>query len=110
MKSLIVMATLLISTSAFSSDFLGNSTLGTFAPTALITGVSWTTLNCDQYANCNKKAALLLMNDSQDLIQTGKASPALSQMIQTVQKQNEGISELEALDLLINDAQTILEN
>ena len=55
-----------------------------------------------------KAQANLVIKDSQQMFQTGVVSLFLSQKIQEIQNQNEGVSEAEALDILIETAQDFL--
>ncbi len=56
-----------------------------------------------------KAQAAIVLNDAQEFMQTGKLSAFLSQKIAYAQEINEGASESEALDMLINEAQSILK-
>ena len=55
-----------------------------------------------------KVQANLVIKDSQQVLHTGVVSLFLAQKIQEIQKQNEDVSEAEALDLLIESAQNVL--
>ena len=59
-------------------------------------------------AQMEKVQAEAVINDAQDMLQTGEVSLFLSQKIQEAQAQNLDLSVDEALDLLIESAQSIL--
>ena len=54
--------------------------------------------------------AQAVLNDAQEMMQTGFVSILLLEKIQETQKLNAGLSESEALDILIESAQTIIAN
>jgi hypothetical protein len=56
-----------------------------------------------------EKLAAMVLNDAQDLIQNDKMSVFLNQKIKEVQAIHKDASEEDALDLLINAAETILK-
>ena len=56
-----------------------------------------------QYKNAYKA-----YDEAQEMLQTGEASSFLSQKIKETQDLNEGASEAEALDILVESAQSIL--
>ncbi len=58
----------------------------------------------------HKVQAEAVLNDAQEMLQTGSVSLFLSQKIQEVQNENDGISESEALDILIEASQVALAN
>ena len=55
-----------------------------------------------------KIQATLVLNDAQEMLNNGGVSLFLSQKLQETQDLNDGLSEAEALDILIESAQTIL--
>ena len=55
-----------------------------------------------------KVQADAVLNDAQEMLQSGEVSVFLSQKLQETQDLNKGISEAEALDILIESAQKIL--
>lgn len=55
------------------------------------------------------KQAEMVLNDSQEFIQTGNLTAFLGQKIKDTQSLNAGISKEEALDLLISDAESQLK-
>jgi hypothetical protein len=56
----------------------------------------------------NAKQAALVLNDTQEFIQSGKMSAFLGQKIKDAQALNEGASQEDALDMLINEAEALL--
>lgn len=56
-----------------------------------------------------KQDAAKIVNDAQELMQSGKMSTFLGQKIKEVQEIKD-VSEAEALDLLVNESVIVLEN
>ena len=98
MKLTIAMLTLVLSANVFAASVLPYSVWG-LSTTATV----WITSTTDF-----KVQAAAILNDSQEMLNTGNASLFLSQKIQETQSLNEGISEAEALDILIESAQSVL--
>lgn len=99
MKSTIVMLTLILSTNLFANssiyavnNLLVGSTLIPILTSASVSGAY------------EKAEATVLLNDAQEMLQNGNVSLFLSQKIQEVQNLNVDISEVEALDILIESA------
>ena len=99
MKKLIAIATLALSVNAFSASFVGTTLLPT--QSLALSSVSTS-------GNVQKEAAQVL-NDSQELIQSGKMSAFLSQKIKDIQAQDSSVSDSEALDALLSVSEQILK-
>lgn len=99
MKSLIAVLTLAVSANVFAYSITDSSVLTSVSP--LLS--SATTSGGIQKAQANA-----VINDAQEMLQTGETSSFLAQKIKETQDLNEGASETEALDILINSAQSIL--
>lgn len=97
MKALIVLLSLSFSLSAFSYSITDSSVLTSMAPTLS----TYTTFG-ETEINARK-----IMDDAQELIQSGEMSPFLGQKIREIQDA-QGNSESEALDFLINESESIL--
>lgn len=97
MKALIVLLSLSFSASVFSYSITDSSVLTSMAPTLS----SYTTFG-ETELNARK-----IMDDAQELIQSGEMSPFLGQKIRAVQEA-QGSSEFEALDFLISESESIL--
>lgn len=99
MKRLIVLAILALSSNAFSASFVGTTLLP----------IQLSALSSLSTAGAPLKEAAQVINDSQDLLQSGIKSAFLAQKISDVQAQDESISESEALDLLISVSEQLLK-
>ena len=99
MKFTIVMLSLIVSTNVFA-----------FAEVSLQSQMSSVTTLILTSGPVHKVQAAAVINDAQEMLQTGAVSLFLSQKIQEVQSQNAGLSEAEALDILIESAQSALSN
>jgi hypothetical protein len=97
MKKLIAIATLALSVNAFSASFVGTTLL----PTQSLTSVSTS-------GNVQNEAAQVI-NDSQELIQSGKMTAFLGQKIKDIQAQDSSVSDSEALDALLSVSEHILK-
>lgn len=95
MKSLIVILSLAISVNVFANSVAQTSMSPLFSSAATSLG----------YA---EKQAALILDDVQAYMQTGEASTFLSQKILEAQEINDGASEADAVEMLVNEAQTIL--
>ena len=106
MKFTIAMLSLVLSANVFAYSVTnavrGTINLGissTSSPFLTSTGVS---------VAQQKVQAEAVINDAQDMLQTGEVSLFLSQKIQETQALNDDLSEGEALDMIIDSAQAIL--
>ena len=102
MKFTIAMLSLVLSVNVFANSIIvtGNSLILTItAPTLALASTS---------VGFEKVQAEAVVNDAQDMLQTGKVSLFLSQKIQEAQAQNLDLSEAEALDVIIESAYSIL--
>ena len=97
MKSTIVMLSLVFSVNAFAS------TLAPTIWTSVTAGIAGVVVTSNA-----KVQSLAVLNDAQEMLNTGRTSLFLSQKIQETQDLNEDLSEVEALDILIESAQNIL--
>lgn len=73
-----------------------------------LTTMSQSTGTVDGAGRTDKVQARAVLADVQSMLNTGDLSIFLSQKIQEIQTQNNNLSEAEALDILIESAQTIL--
>lgn len=99
MKKFIAIATLALSLNTFSASFVGTTLL----PTQLLALSSVSTSG-----NVQKEAAQVI-NDSQELIQSGKMTAFLGQKIKDIQAQDSSVSDSEALDALLSVSDQILK-
>ena len=99
MKKLIAVATLALSLNSFAASFVGTTLL----PTQSLALSSVSTSGGMQ------KEAAQVINDSQELIQSGKMSAFLSQKIKDIQAQDASVSDQDALDALISVSEHILK-
>jgi hypothetical protein len=95
MKKLIAIATLALSVNAFSASFVGTTLLPT--QSLALSSVS------------TSKEAAQVINDSQELIQSGKMTAFLGQKIKDIQAQDSSVSDSEALDALLSVSEHILK-
>lgn len=98
MKKFIAIATLALSVNAFSASFVG---------TTLIPTQSLALSSVSTSGNIQKEAAQVV-NDSQELIQSGKMTAFLSQKIKDIQASDSSVSDSEALDALLSVSEQIL--
>ena len=101
MKTLIMAFTLIASTHVYASESAVTSTIEVLAFSA---GSS--VMTTDGKAN---KEASKTINDAQNYIQSGTLSISLAEKIKNRQKENASLSTDEALDLIVVDAQKIIE-
>lgn len=99
MKFAIAMLSLAITANVFAYSITDSTVLTSVSP--LLS--SATTSGGLQKAQANA-----VINDAQEMLQTGETSSFLSSKIRETQDLNAGISDSEALDILINSAQEIL--
>ncbi|MBC7714913.1 MAG: hypothetical protein H7177_16315 [Rhizobacter sp.] len=100
MKTTIALLSLVISANVFAYS-LADSTVLTTASPMLSSATTSGTLP--------QKQAQQVINDAQDLIQDGKMSAFLNQKIKEIQAVHADASEADALDLLINQAESVLK-
>ena len=99
MKFTIAMLSLVISANVFAysvTDVLVLTSASPLLSSATTSGAA------------QKAQADAVINDAQEMLQSGEVSIFLSQKLQETQKLNKGISEAEALDILIESDQSIL--
>jgi hypothetical protein len=94
--ALILLSFVTITANLFAASFIQPSD-GTSASSANISG------------GMGKLQAAIILNDAQQLIQTGKVSILLAQKIKDVQATNTEISESEALEIVVVRAEEILK-
>ena len=99
MKFTITILSIVFSINVFAYSVSDVSAITSASP--LLSSV--TTTGFSQKAQANA-----IINDAQEILLTGKSSMFLSQKIRETQDLNQGISEAEALDILIQSAQSIL--
>lgn len=99
MKKLIAIVTVILSVNSFAASFVGTTLL----PTQSLALSSVSTAG-----NVQKEAAQVI-NDSQELIQSGKMSAFLNQKIKDIQSQDSSVSDQDALDALISVSEQILK-
>jgi len=99
MKFTIAMLSLVISANVFAYSITDSSVLTSVSPILS----SATTSGGIQKAQANA-----VLNDAQEMLQSGEVSSFLSQKIQETQELNAGASESDALEILIHSAQEIL--
>lgn len=98
MKKLIALTVLTLSVNTFAASFVGTTLLPTES-LALTTAAS--------SGNPQKQAALII-NDTQEYMQSGVMTPFLSQKIKDIQAQDSSVSDQEALDALVSVSEQIL--
>lgn len=99
MKSLIAVIAIAISANSFAYSITDSTVLTSLSP--LLSSAT-------SSGGLQKVQANAVLNDAQEMLQSGEASSFLSQKIQETQAMNDGISEVEALDILVASAQSIL--
>jgi hypothetical protein len=100
MKSTIALIALALSANVFAYSVTDSTVLTSASP--LLS--SATTSGGYQKAQAN-----IVLNDAQEFMQSGRLSAFLSQKIAEAQAINEGASESDALEMLINEAESILK-
>ena len=98
MKSLIAVLALTVSANVFAYSIADSTVLTSASPFL----TSATTLGG------LKAEANQVINDAQDLMQTGEASAFLAEKIKLVQESDASIADMEAVEILVEEAQTIL--
>lgn len=101
MKFAIAMMSLLVSANVFAYS-IADSTVLTLASPFLSSATT--------SASLPKAEAAKLINDAQELMQSGKSSEFLSAKIKLVQDSDASISEMEAVEVLIDHAEAVLVN
>lgn len=99
MKSLIAVMALVVSANSFAYSIADSTVLTSAAPFLS----SATTSGGLQKAEANQ-----VINDAQELLQSGVASASLSSKIEAVRATDDSISELEAVGILVDAATAIL--
>lgn len=99
MKFTIAIVSLVVSANVFAYSVTDSSVLTSASP--LLSSATTS-------GGVQKVQANAVLNDAQDMLQTGEASTFLSQKIKETQALNDGVSAAEALDILIESAQSIL--
>lgn len=94
LKKIITLSLLIISLNAFSFESTMLSYLGL--------------LSFSSPGAFDKQAAQII-NDSQELLQTGKMTVFLSEKIKAIQAQDNSLSDSEALDILIDVSENFLK-
>ena len=105
MKSTIAILSLIVSANVFALNVtyaINNVLVGTTLVPVLSSATS--------SGVYKKEQDTMLLNDAQEMLQNGNISIFLSQKIQEVQDLNVGLSEVEALDILIESAQVSLSH
>lgn len=92
MKLIVASLALILSTNLFAVSFV----VAPAASTSVSSAIPY------------KTQAVLILNDAQEYMQSGKASVFLSQRIKEVQSVNVDASENDALEILVNEAQSVL--
>jgi hypothetical protein len=102
MKYFIVLALSLTSLSSFALETIGATAVSGTATVLTTTGIC---------GDCNiKKEAKQVVEDAQQYQKSGKVSPLLEEKIEAKIEQNNELSEEDALDLVIIEAKSQLEN
>ncbi len=99
MKFTIAMLSLVISANVFAYSITDSTVLTSASP--LLSSATTS-------GGLEKAQANIVLNDAQELMQSGKVSAFLAQKIKDAQEINTGASEAEALEMLINEAEAIL--
>jgi hypothetical protein len=99
MKSLIAILALAVTANVFAYSVTDSTVLTSASPFLSSATTS---------GSLGKAQANAIINDAQEMLQTGETSSFLSQKIKETQDLNSGASESEALDMLIESAQSIL--
>ena len=100
MKSVIAMLSLVISANVFAYSITDSTVLTSASP--LLSSATTS-------GGVAEKQAAIILNDAQEYDQSGTASAFLSQKIKEAQEVNEGASESDAVEMLVNEAQSILK-
>ena len=107
MKSTIVMLSLIVSANLFASGDTSPFAMSSFG-TVIYLGTTFASTTGPVFRH--KLQAQAVINDAQEMMQTGSISLLLSEKIQEAQNLNDGLSESEALDVLIEAAEKALAN
>lgn len=98
MKILIAIISIFATANSFAASLNDSSAVTTVLPYA----TSATTVTLP------KLQAAIVLNDAQEAMQSGKISTFLAQKIKDIQSSNSTMSESDALEVVIADAQEIL--
>lgn len=101
MKTTIALLSLVLSANVFAYSVADSTVISLASPFLLSASSSG--------AYDDFKQAAMVLNDAQELIQNGRMSVFLNQKIKEVQAVHAEASEADALDLLINEAESILK-
>lgn len=101
MKIALIALSLTVSANVFAYSITDSTALTSLVP--LMTSYSATGVKV------RKAQAETILNDAQEFMQSGKASTFLSQKIKELQADNAGMSEDDALEVLIEVAQSVLK-
>jgi hypothetical protein len=97
MKSMLIVTALVIMSGNVFASSVVQTALAPFATSALTTlGPAF-------------KQAQIIVNDAQEYLQTGTATTFLAQKISEIQAEDSAISDSEALEILLENAQIILD-
>lgn len=107
MKSTIIMLSFVLSANVFATGDTSPFAASSFS-TIIYLGTTFESTTGPAFPH--KMEAQAVLNDAQEMMQTGFVSILLLEKIQETQKLNAGLSESEALDILIESAQTIIAN
>lgn len=99
MKLTIAILSLVVSANVFAYSLADSSVLSSATP--LLSSATTS-------GAFNAKQAALVLNDTQEFMQSGNLSAFLGQKIKDAQALNEGTSQEDALDMLINEAEALL--
>ena len=99
MKSTIALIALALSANVFAYSVTDSTVLTSASP--FLSSVTTS-------GGFEKAQANIILNDAQEYMQSGRVSAFLAQKISEAQSANEGASEVEALEILINNAEAIL--
>lgn len=100
MKMTIAILSLVVSANVFAYSLADSTALTTALP--LVSSLA-------SSGGLQKAEAAGILNDAQEYMQSGRVSAFLAQKITETQALHAGASEVEALDMLINDAEAILK-
>ncbi len=99
MKKLIAVMALALSVNTFAASFVG---------TTLIPSESLALSSAASSGNPKQEAALII-NDSQEYMQSGIMTSFLTQKIKDIQAQDSSVSDQDALDALVSVSEQILK-
>ena len=103
MKTTIAILSLILSVNIYASDIAYSS-----ADSTVLTSAGPMLSSVTTSGSLPEKQAQMVLNDAQELIQDGKMTAFLNQKIKDIQALNADTSESEALDMLIEQAENIL--